>query len=91
MTMNLIPLIPKRTEMERTLIADAMYDYDPGKLDYSDLRVMALLSVDRVIAALRNFYWVHGTVAALALAHKLECERRTHPGHETPGSMTTEI
>jgi hypothetical protein len=78
---NLMPLLPKRSEKECKLIADAMHDYDHSKMDYNDLGVLALLPCDRVIAALRNFYWVHGRcTAALALACKLECERRTHPG-----------
>jgi hypothetical protein len=76
--MNLLALMPKLSEAERKLIADAMYDYRPGKIDYSNPKVIALLNHERVIAALRNFYWVHGTVAALRLARKIECECRTH-------------
>jgi hypothetical protein len=75
---NLMALLPKLNETERKLIADAMCNYDPEKADYSDLNVIALLSCERVIAALRNFYWVDGTVAALRLARKLECKRRPH-------------
>jgi hypothetical protein len=74
---NLLLLLPKLSKTERKLIADAMYDYDLGKHDYNDIRVIMLLRRERVIAALRNFYWVHGTTAALRLARKVECERST--------------
>jgi hypothetical protein len=48
-------LLAKLTETEWKLIADAMRNHDPGKLDYSDLSVIVLLNPERVIAALRNF------------------------------------
>ena len=78
MRKNLMRLLPGLSKTERKLIADAMYDYDPGKHNYNDIRVIMLLDRDRVIAALRNFYWVHGTTAALRLAHKLQSKCRTH-------------
>jgi hypothetical protein len=68
---NLLALLPKLSETECKLIKDAMYDYDPKK-PVSDLGAIGLLNRERVIAALRNFYWVHGTIAALALACKLQ-------------------
>jgi len=69
---NLLPLLPELSEPELKLIADAMRDYDPERLDYSDLRVIALLDRKSVIAALRKFYRVYGTTAALRLAGKLK-------------------
>jgi hypothetical protein len=67
---NLLLLRPKLNDEDHKLIADAMHDYSPGK-DYSDVNVIALLPSDRVIAALRKFYMVYGTTAALTLACKL--------------------
>jgi len=78
MRKNMLALMPGLSKTERKLIADAMYDYDPGKHDYNNPAVIMLLDRDRVIAALRNFYWVHGTTAALRLAHKLQSKYRTH-------------
>jgi len=75
MRKNLMSLLPCLSETELKLIRDAMYNYDP-KPNYNDIRVIMTLRRDRVIAALRKFYWVHGTTAALRLAHKLECEAR---------------
>ena len=75
MRKNMLALMPSLSEMDCKLIRDAMYDYDPGKHDYNNPAVIMLLDRDRVIAALRNFYWVHGTTAALRLARKVECER----------------
>jgi hypothetical protein len=80
MRKNMLALMSSLSEMDRKLIRDAMYDYDPGKHDYNDINVIMLLHRERVIAALRNFYWVHGTTAALRLARKVECEGSTHPG-----------
>jgi hypothetical protein len=74
MAKNLLPLLPKLSEPECKLIVDAMYDYDPKK-PVMDLPGIALLPGERVIAALRKFYRVHGTTAALRIAHKLECRR----------------
>jgi len=76
MRKNMMALMPCLSEAGLKLIRDAMYDYDPGKHDYNSTPVITLLHRERVIAALRNFYWVHGTTAALRLAHKLECEAR---------------
>ena len=76
MRKNMLALMPCLTEMDLKLIRDAMYDYDPEKHDYNSTHVIMSLHRDRVIAALRNFYWVHGTTAALRLAHKLECKAR---------------
>jgi hypothetical protein len=75
MRKNLMRLLPGLSKTERKLIADAMYDYDLGKHDYNDTRVIMLLHRERVIAALRKFYRSHGTTAALRLARKVECER----------------
>jgi len=82
---NLLEIAPGLSETERKLIADAMYDYDPNQrvIDYNDFRVIAVSNPDKVIAALRDFYWVHGTVAALRLAHKIECKR--HPKRRRRG------
>jgi len=63
--------MPKLSGMELQLIEDAMYNYDPGKLDYSDLRVIGLLRPERVIAALHKLYLEYGTTSALRLADKL--------------------
>lgn len=76
MAENLLLLLRKFSETECKLITDAMHDYDPEK-PVVDLREMALLDRKRVIAALRKFYRVHGTTAALRLARKVECERST--------------
>jgi hypothetical protein len=75
---NLLLLLPKLSETERKLITDAIHDYDPEK-PVIDLRKMALLDRKHVIAALRKFYRVNGTTAALRLARKVECERSTQP------------
>ncbi len=79
MANNLLGIAPGLSETERKLIADSMYNYDPDQrvVDYNDFRVIATSNPDKVIAALRNFYWVHGTTAALRLAHKLECKGST--------------
>jgi hypothetical protein len=69
MAENLLALLPCLIEMERKLIADAMYDHD--KRNYTDLRAIALLNRTRVTAALRKFYKVYGTIAARHLAYKL--------------------
>jgi hypothetical protein len=63
---NLLAWLPKLTEADRKLIAEAMRRYDPEKPVIHD-DVIGLLNRERVIAAL----WLYGTNAALALALKL--------------------
>src|SRR5437588_4718817 len=63
--MNLLPLLPKLTETERGLIADAMYDYDSG---YNNFSLIALSNCEKVTAS------SSASIAPISLA------RTTQPG-----------
>jgi hypothetical protein len=67
---NLLECLPKLTQDERKLITEAMRRYDPEKLviDYNNVKLIALLSRERAVAAL----WLYGTTAAIDLAIRLQ-------------------
>jgi hypothetical protein len=61
-----MPSLPL-SEAELKLIKEAMWRYDPEKLDYSDRLAVGLSPHERIIAAL----WLYGTTPALDLVFKL--------------------
>jgi hypothetical protein len=82
MAVNLLKVLPKLNKVELKLALDAMRNYDPNS-DYNDIRDIALLKREDVTAALRNFYWVRGTAAALRLADWVEAATMKKKKHAT--------
>lgn len=77
MAVNLLPLLPELSGIERKLARDAMRRDDPEGPDYSNLTVLALQPCERVIAALGGLYLAYGTTTAPALACKLYLLQRS--------------
>jgi hypothetical protein len=62
-----------QAEAERKLIVEVIgrYGHDKLEIDHNDVKMIALLSAERAIAALDHSYWVRRRMAARALANKI--------------------